>query len=415
MTIKRKDIELTAPVGSYESLMAAVQGGADSVYLGIEQLNMRARSAYNFTRQDLPDIVKIAHKNNIKTYLTLNTVIYNHDLNTVKEIIDSGIKCGIDAIIGSDHAVLDYCLKSGIDIHLSTQLNISNLDSLRFYSRYGNVVVLARELNLDQVAEISSGIKNEGITGPSGNLIKIELFVHGALCMAVSGKCYLSLHEYNHSANRGDCFQVCRRSYLLTDRESGQEIEVDNEYLMSPKDLMTIHFLNKIVDSGVSVLKIEGRARSPEYVRAVTSCYDEALNSIAENTYNNQKIEAWKQRLKQVFNRGFWDGYYLGQKLGEWSNVYGSKSTKKKIYLGKGINFFSKIGVAEFLIESGELCTGDEIIITGPTTGVIHGNVSEIRINENVKLIAKKGEKCSFPVNNVIRRSDKLYKVLPVK
>ena len=412
MAFKRKDIELTAPVGSYESLMAAIQGGADSVYLGIENLNMRSRSAYNFTRHDLPDIVKIAHDHKIKSYLTLNTVIYNNDLKIVKPTIDFAIQCGVDAIIGSDPAVLDHCLRSGIDIHLSTQLNISNLDSLRFYSRYGNVAVLARELNLEQVKEICDGIKNDPITGPSGKPLRIEIFIHGALCMAISGKCYLSLHEYNHSANRGDCFQICRRSYLLTDKESGREIEVDNEYLMSPKDLMTIHFLNKIINSGVSVLKIEGRARSPEYVKTVTSCYNEALNSIAEDSYTDEKIEAWKESLKQVFNRGFWDGYYLGQKLGEWNDVYGSKSTRKKIYVGKGINYFSKIGVAEFLIESGELLIGDEFIITGPTTGVIHGKVKEIRINKEVKDMAKKGEKCSFPLNSIIRRSDKLYKIV---
>jgi len=413
--IKRKDIELTAPAGSYESLMAAVQGGADSIYFGIEQLNMRARSAFNFTRQDLPDIVKIARDHGIKTYLTLNTVIYDHEFETVKEIIDLAGKSGIHAIIGSDHTVLEYCKKSGIELHLSTQLNISNLDSLRFYSQYGDVVVLARELNLDQVAEISKGIKKEKITGPSGNLLKIEMFIHGALCMAISGKCYLSLHEYNHSANRGDCFQICRRSYLLIDKESGNEIEVDNEYLMSPKDLMTIHFLNKIIDSGVRVLKIEGRARSPEYVKTVTSCYNEALHAIADGTYDIQKIENWKERLKKVFNRGFWDGYYLGRRLGDWSTINGSQSTQKKIYVGKGINYFSKIGVAEFLIEAEDLHTGDKIIITGPTTGVINAYVSEIRVDQKITDVARKGERCSFRVNELIRRSDKLYKVvLPV-
>jgi U32 family peptidase len=412
MIFQRKDIELTAPAGSFESLSAAIQGGADSVYFGIEQLNMRARSAYNFTHRDFPLIINIAREHGIKTYLTLNTVIYNHELDTVKEIVDMAKTFGVDAIIGSDQAVLEYCFKSGIEIHLSTQLNISNLESLRFYSRYADVVVLARELNLIQVAEINRGIIKDAITGPSGRAIKIEMFIHGALCMAISGKCYMSLHEYNHSANRGDCFQVCRRSYILTDKESDNEIEVNNEFLMSPKDLMTIHFLNKIIDSGVRVLKIEGRARSPEYVKTVTGCYNEALYAIAEGTYSQKKIEGWQERLKQVYNRGFWDGYYLGQKLGEWSEVYGSKSDQKKIYTGKGLNYFGKIGVAEFLIETGELCTGDEIIITGPTTGVINAIVKEIRVNEKITGIAKKGEKCSIPIKDLVRRSDKLYKVV---
>jgi putative protease len=413
MDFTRKDIELTAPAGSFESLMAAVKAGADSVYFGVENLNMRARSAYNFSRNDLAGIARIARDNGIKAYLTLNTVVYNKEIQEIREIADLAKSNGIDAIIGSDPAVLAYCLKSGIEVHLSTQLNISNLESLRFYSKFGDAVVLARELDLRQVAEISRGIQNEKITGPSGNLVRLEMFVHGALCMAISGKCYLSLHEHNHSANRGDCFQVCRRSYILSDAGSENEIMVDNEYLMSPKDLMTIHFLNKIIDCGVRILKIEGRARSPEYVQTVTSCYHEAINSIIEGTYTRKKIDAWKGRLEQVFNRGFWNGYYLGQRLGEWSDIYGSRSALKKIYLGKVNNYFRKVAVAEFNIETGELRTGDQILITGPTTGVVNFEVSEIRVNKKITDISVKGERCSVPVPEVLRRADKLYKVVP--
>ncbi len=412
MIKKREDIELMAPVGSYESLMAAIQGGADSVYFGIEQLNMRARSSFNFSRQDLAQITEITKKHGIKTYLTLNTVIFDHELNSVKEIIDLALLHNIHAIIAADQSVIDYSLRSGMELHLSTQLNISNLDSLRFYARYADVVVLARELNLEQVAKICTGIESEGIKGPSGNLLRIEMFIHGALCMAISGKCYLSLHVHNHSANRGDCFQVCRRGYIVKDRESGNEIEVDNEHIMSPKDLMTIHFLNKIIDSGVTVLKIEGRARSPEYVKTVSSCYHEAICSIAEGTYTSKKIEDWKNRLAQVFNRGFWDGYYLGQKLGEWSDTYGSNATIKKVYTGKAMNYFNKIGVAEFLVETGDLHVNDEILITGPTTGVFQIKVKEIRVNLKATEVARKGDRCSIPIDSIIRRSDKLYKLI---
>ena len=411
MKIKRKDIELTAPAGSYESLMAAIQGGADSVYFGIEKLNMRARSSHNFTREDLPKIMQIARENNIRAYLTLNTVVYDNEINTLREIIDLAKENGINGIIASDQAVIEYSFNSGMEVHLSTQLNISNLGSLRFYSHFADVVVLARELNMDQVAEIYKGIESGKINGPSGNRIRIEMFAHGALCMAISGKCYLSLHENNHSANRGDCFQICRRSYIVKDKESEDELEIDNEFVMSPKDLMTIHFLNKLIDSGVRVLKLEGRARSPEYVRTVTGCYNEAINSIAENTYNIEKINNWKEQLSRVFNRGFWDGYYLGQRLGEWSDTYGSKATQKKIYVGKGTNYFDKIGVAEFLIETGELHVGDEILITGPTTGVVTAKVTEIRVDLKPSEIAKKGDRISIPLPTLIRRSDKLYKI----
>ncbi len=410
MSILRNQIELLAPAGSYESITAAIQGGANSIYFGIEQLNMRARSSYNFTRNDLPRIAEIAGNHGLRTYLTLNSVIYDHEISAVRELVDLAKKYGINAVVASDQAVIDMAFKSGLEIHLSTQLNISNLESLKFYSRYADVVVLARELNLNQVSEICNGIKMEGIKGPSGTPIRIEMFIHGALCMAISGKCYLSLHEYNHSANRGDCFQVCRRSYTVTDKETGDELEIENEYIMSPKDLLTIHFLNQIIDSGVNVLKIEGRARSPEYVKTVTECYNEAIHSISDGTYTKEKIADWKERLSKVFNRGFWDGYYLGQRLGEWSEVYGSIATQKKVYIGKCINYFDKIRVAEFLIETGELHCSDEILITGPTTGVVNTTVEEMRVDLINTKVAFKGNKCSIPVNTLIRRSDKLYK-----
>jgi putative protease len=414
MILTRKDIELLAPAGSWESLIAAIQGGADAVYFGIEQLNMRARSSFNFTRDDLPQIVSVAKENKIKTYLTINTVIYDHELIIMRELIDLAKKVGVNAIIASDQAVLDYAFKAGVEVHLSTQLNISNIDSLKFYSNFADVVVLARELNLDQVAGISEGIKIQDIKGPAGEPVRIEMFIHGALCMSISGKCYLSLHEYNHSANRGDCLQACRRSYLVTDTENGNQLEIDNEYIMSPKDLMTIHFLNKILNSGVSILKIEGRARSPEYVKTVTSCYNEAIHAIIEGTYNRPKIEEWKKKLAGVFNRGFWDGYYLGQKLGEWSEVYGSNATERKIYCAKVTNYFEKIGVAELLIETGELLNEDQIIIIGPTTGVIELIVTEIRINNIPVSKAGKSIRCSIPCTTAVRRADKVYRIVDV-
>lgn len=389
--------------------MAAVQGGADAVYFGLEQLNMRSRSSFNFTRQDLPEIVAIARKHNIKTYLTINTVIYDHELGIMRDLIDLAKKEGVNAIIASDQSVMDYAFKAGVEVHLSTQLNISNIDSLRFYSNYADVMVLARELDLEQVKGISRGIELQNIKGPSGAPVRLEMFVHGALCMSISGKCYLSLHEYNHSANRGDCLQACRRSYLVTDTQSGDQLEIDNEYIMSPKDLMTIHFLNKILDAGVSVLKIEGRARSPEYVKTVTECYNEAIISIADGSYSPEKISDWKTRLAGVFNRGFWDGYYLGQRLGEWSEVYGSSATKKKVYTAKVSNYFDRIKVAELLVESGELRQGDEIIITGPTTGVVEAIVQEIRVEDESVPAASKGVRCSIPMKTVVRRSDKVY------
>ena len=410
--LKREDIEVMAPAGSYESLMAAIQGGADAVYFGIEQLNMRSRSSANFTASDLPEIVRIAQEHGLKTYLTLNTVIYNHELLQMRKIIDLAKQHGVTAVIVSDQSALNYAMKAGVEIHLSTQLNISNIESLKFYAGFADVVVLARELDLDQVAEIYKAIQLEEVRGPSGELIKIEMFVHGALCMAVSGKCYLSLHEHNHSANRGDCYQVCRSSYIVTDKERGIELEVDNKNIMSPKDLSTIHFLNKLLDAGVRVLKIEGRARSPEYVKTVTSCYNEAVESYVSGTFTREKINGWTERLGKVFNRGFWDGYYLGQRLGEWSEVYGSAATTRKTYIGKGTNYFDRIGVAEFLIETGEISIGDQILIIGPTTGVIETMIDEIRVNETNTEKAVKGETCSIPIKETVRRSDKLYKVV---
>ncbi len=412
MKIKRHNIEIMAPAGSFESLHAAIQGGANSVYFGIQHLNMRAASSKNFSQDDMREIVNICNKSGIKSYLTLNTVLYDHDLELMQSVIAVAKNAGISAIIVSDLAAIIEAYSAGIEVHISTQVNITNVRSLKFYSQWADVVVLARELNLSQIAKIYNTIEKENITGPSGNLLRLELFAHGALCMAVSGKCYLSLHEKNASANRGACQQTCRKSYIVTEKESGYELEIDNEYIMSPKDLMTIHFLNKILEAGIRVLKIEGRARPPEYVHTVTSCYSEAVSSLEDKVYNDAQIEAWKNRLSTVFNRGFWDGYYLGRKLGEWSHKYGSQATKRKVYLGKGSNYFSKIGVAEFFIETGSLELGDEILITGPSTGVIQTKVSELRVNkENVER-AKKGDSCSVPIKSQVRRADKLYKIV---
>ncbi|MFH0759353.1 MAG: U32 family peptidase [Bacteroidota bacterium] len=412
---RRDDFELLAPAGSYESLVAAWQGGADAVYFGIEQLNMRARSSANFTAEDLSKIVSESRAHGLKAYLTVNTVVFNHELLQMRRIIDLAVESGINAIIASDQSVLQYCKSAGARVHLSTQLNISNIETLKFYSNFADVAVLARELNLDQVKEIAGGIALEKVKGPFGEPFRIEIFVHGALCMATSGKCYLSLHEHNHSANRGDCFQVCRRGYTVTDKEREVELDIENEYIMSPRDLKTIHFLNKVLDAGVSILKIEGRARPAEYVKTVTSCYNEAIHACVEGTFTKEKIEEWDARLATVFNRGFWNGYYLGQRLGDWSETYGSKATVRKVYVGKGTNYFDKIGVAEVALESGSLKTGDEILITGPTTGVIETTIKELRVNELDVNTASKGETCSFPVRQVVRRSDKVYKLVSRK
>ena len=412
MDIRKEDIEIMAPVGSFESLMAAIQGGADSIYFGIEQLNMRSRSSNNFTTEDLKTIVATCKKNNVKTYLTVNTIIYDHDIKLMKQIIDVAKESGVTAIIASDMSVINYAFDKGVEIHASTQLNVSNIEALKFFARFCDVIVTARELSLNQVKNITDIISEENITGPSGELVKIEIFAHGALCMAVSGKCYLSLHEQNASANRGSCGQTCRKSYIVTEKESGNELEIDNEYIMSPKDLCTIGFIDKILDAGVRVLKIEGRARSPEYVKTVSKVYREAVDAWIDGSYNSEKVKVWEDKLATVFNRGFWDGYYLGRKIGEWSKEYGSQATKRKTYIGKGMNYFSNLKVGEFLLEAADLNIGDDILITGPTTGVIELKVSEIRVDLKKVDRAVKGESISIVVPDKIRRADKLYKVI---
>ncbi len=406
------EFEIMAPVGSRESLAAAIQAGADSIYFGIENLNMRARSSNSFTIDDLKEIASICDEHGIKSYLTVNTIIYDEDIALMHTIVDAAKAAGISAVIAADVAVMDYCNRIGQEVHLSTQLNISNAEALRFYARFADVVVLARELNLKQVTEIHRQIVEDHICGPKGELIRIEMFCHGALCMAVSGKCYLSLHELNASANRGACMQVCRRAYTVRDRESDIELEVDNKYIMSPKDLKTIRFMDEMIEAGVRVFKIEGRARGPEYVRTVVECYKEAIRSYLEGTFTEEKKVAWDERLKTVFNRGFWNGYYLGQRLGEWSRTYGSEATEKKIYVGKGIKYFSNIGVAEFLIEASEIEVGDKLLITGPTTGALFLTLDEARVNLKPVQTVKKGVHVSFKVPDKIRPSDKLYKLV---
>jgi U32 family peptidase len=413
--MNRQEIEIMAPAGSYESLMAAIQGGADSVYFGAEQLNMRAGSSNNFSTDDLKKIASICKRNGCRSYLTVNVVVFDHEIEQMHRLIDAAAENGITAIIASDLSVINYAFAAGVEVHLSTQLNITNIEALKFYSKWADVAVLARELNLEQVRHIYESIREQNICGPKGELIKIEMFVHGALCMAVSGKCYLSLHENNKSANRGECYQTCRKSYIATGKESGYEIEIDNEYIMSPKDLCTIGFLDKLIDSGVRVLKIEGRARSPEYVREVTSCYDEAVTSVENGTYNEGRIEVWRNRLSTVFNRGFWDGYYLGQKLGEWNTNYGSSATKRKIYLGKITNYFKKLSVAEIKLENGDLNKGDTIFITGPTTGVVEYIIDEIRVDLKMTQKALKGELCSIKTPDLLRRADKVYRWVDAK
>lgn len=404
-----------APVGSYESLMAAIQGGAGSVYFGVEHLNMRSRSANNFTLDDLRKIVSIASKNKVKTYLTLNVEIFDGEMQLMHQVVQAAKDAGVSAVIAADVSVIQFARSIGLEVHISTQVNITNIEAVKFYSMFADVVVLAREMNLGRVWEISDQIKREQIKGPSGRLMQIEMFVHGALCMATSGKCYLSLHEMNSSANRGACLQTCRRAYTVTDKETGAEIEIDNEYIMSPKDLKTIHFLNKILDSGVSVLKIEGRARSADYVKTTVACYREAVEAYLDGTFTEEKVEGWNARLSTVFNRGFWDGYYLGQRLGEWSKNYGSLATKRKLYVGKCTNYFANIGVAEFKLETSNLKVGDEIVVSGPTTGVVETVVQEIRVELLPVDEGKKGERISVKIDEKLRRADKLYKLVDAK
>ena len=410
--MQKNEIEIMSPVGSFESLMAAVQGGANSVYFGVGQLNMRAKSSQNFTLYDLKEICKICRENNIKSYLTVNTVVYDNEINEMKELVTEAKKNGVSAIIASDISVISYARSIGMEIHISTQCNITNIEAVKFYSQYADVMVTARELNLKQVAEIISTIEKEQIKGPKGELIKIEIFVHGALCMAVSGKCYLSLDNLNSSANRGACLQICRRPYHVTDKDGGIELEVDNEYIMSPKDLKTIDFLNLILNAGVKVLKIEGRGRSPEYVKTVTQCYREAVDAYFEGNYNESNIAKWNEKLKSVYNRGFWEGYYLGRKMGEWTEKYGSQATKKKVYIGKVTNFFNNLNVAEVKIETHSLNINDEIHIIGTTTGVYEDIIEEIRVDLKTVNEAVKGELCSIKVKELVRRQDKLYKII---
>ncbi len=405
----RKDFEIMAPVGSRESLAAALAAGADAVYFGIEGLNMRSRSSANFTADDMAEIAAICSEKGVKTYLTVNTVIYDSDMATMRMIISRAKEAGISAIIASDMAAILYAREIGQEVHISTQVNISNTEAVRFYSQFADVMVLARELNMDQVAEIHRAIEDEDICGPNGKRIRLEMFCHGALCMAVSGKCYMSLHEMNSSANRGACNQICRRAYTVRDKETGDELEIYNQYIMSPKDLKTIHFLNKMADAGVRVFKIEGRARGPEYVAEAVACYSEALQAISDGSYNDEKIAEWDSRLVKIFNRGYWNGYYMGERLGEWSAKYGSSATRVKSYAGKAIRYFSKIGIGEFLLEAGELNVGDEVVITGPTTGALIFTVKELRFDLKPVDNVKKGQLFSMPVPEKVRPSDKLY------
>ncbi len=410
-----EEYEIMAPVGSRESLAAALKAGANSIYFGIESLNMRAHSANHFTIDDLHEIAQITAEHGVKSYLTVNTIIYGEDLTLMRKICDAAKEAKISAIIASDVSVLSYCHQIGQELHLSTQLNITNIESLKFYAQFADVVVLARELNLEQVADIHRQIVEQNICGPSGKQIRIEMFCHGALCMAVSGKCYLSLDNLNHSANRGACMQVCRRGYTVKDRETGVELDVDNQYIMSPKDLNTIGFIDKMMEAGVRVFKIEGRARPAEYVLQVVSCYREAINAVLDGTYSKEKVDEWNKRLSTVFNRGFWDGYYLGQRMGEWNNRYGSMATEKKAYVGKGVKYFSKLGVAEFKLEAGEIRKGDKLLVTGPTTGALYFTAEEIRYDLDPVEVGEKGRNVSLLVPEKVRPSDKLYRICPVE
>ncbi len=409
--ITKNDIEIMAPAGNFECLTAAAQGGANAVYFGVGNLNMRARSANNFAPEDLAEIVTFCRAHNMRSYLTVNTVLYDDELDEMRRIVDMAKAAGVSTVIASDMAVLQHARSQDVEIHISTQVNLTNIEAVRYYAQFADVVVLSRELPLDKVKKIYEQIKSEQIKGPNGKLLQIEMFCHGALCMAVSGKCYLSLHEYNASANRGSCYQLCRRGYTVTDNETGRSLEIDNQYIMSPKDLCTIGFLDKMIESGVRVLKIEGRARSADYVKTVVSCYRQAADALAEGSYTPQLVEQLTAELQTVFNRGFWDGYYQGARLGEWSEVYGNKATERKTYIGKATNYFSNLNVAEFLVETGELCVNDEVLIMGPTTGVLRKTITEIRVNLQPVAKAVKGEYCSIPIPEKIRRADKVYKI----
>jgi len=405
-------IELMAPAGSYEALMAGIHAGCDSVYFGVEQFNMRARATMNFTLDDLDKVGSICAENGVRSYLTLNTIVYDHDLSAIKTVLDRAKSAGITAVIASDQAVIAYARGIGLEVHISTQVNITNIETVKFYALFADTVVLSRELSLIQIKKICDQIAKENICGPSGKLIEVEIFVHGALCMAVSGKCYLSLHTANASANRGACVQNCRRSYTVIDNEDGHELAIDNEYIMSAQDLCTIDFLDKVIESGVKVMKIEGRGKGADYVKTTVECYREAIDAIYDGTYSAEKTDNWMRRLKQVYNRGFWSGYYLGQKLGEWNDAPGSKATTRKIYIGKGEHYFDKIQVAEFKLESYDLNVGDKVLITGPTTGAIETTIDELHTHAGAVQSAKKGENCAFKLTTPIRTSDKLYKIV---
>jgi putative protease len=410
-----KKIELMAPAGGFEALQAALDNGADSVYFGVDQLNMRARATMNFTLGDLEEISKRCSDRGVKTYLTLNTIVYDHDLSIVKTVVNRVKETGITAIIASDQAVIGYARSQNVEVHISTQVNVTNIETVRFYSLFADVMVLSRELSLRQIKTICEGVKKENICGPNGKLVEIEVFAHGALCMAVSGKCYLSLHTQNSSANRRACNQNCRKQYKVIDLEDGHELEIDNEYIMSPKDLCTINFLDELIDSGISVLKIEGRGRAPEYVATVIKCYREAIDAVQEGTYTQEKVADWMGRLETVYNRGFWGGYYLGQELGEWTNKSGSSATQKKIYIGKGEHYFPKPKIGQFKLESHSLKIGDKILVTGPTTGAKETLVTNLMADDQQVEEAFKGQEITFPLDFKIRSSDKLYKLVEVQ
>jgi putative protease len=409
--MSKRSVEIMAPVGSFESLRAAFMGGADSVYFGIEQLNMRARSSINFTTEDLKEVVRLCHENNVKAYLTLNTILYDHDINLMKKIVKTAHESNVDAIIAMDQAAISYAHSLGMNVHISTQINITNIEVVKFYANFANVMVLSRELTLQQVKAICDAVKEEDVRGPSGELVKIEVFVHGALCMAVSGKCYLSLHTANSSANRGACKQNCRRTYEVKDSE-GNELLIDNEYIMSPKDLCTVTFLDQIIETGVSVLKIEGRSKGPDYVKEVASCYREAADAVAEGTFTFEKGKEWEERMENVYNRGFWGGYFLGKELGEWTNEDGSKAKKRKMYVADGAKYFGKIGVGEFVMKNGDLNVGDNIIITGPTTGIVEHTIESLRLDEEDVEQVKRGDRFTFKIADKIRPADKIFKVV---
>ncbi len=412
----QQKVELLAPAGSFECMVAAIQGGADAVYFGVEQLNMRARATMNFVIEDLPTIAHLCKQHKVRAYLTLNTIIYDHDISMMKHIVNEVKRTGIDAIIAADQAVISYAFKQGVEVHISTQANITNVETISFYAHFADVMVLSRELSLNQIKQICKEIKKQHIAGPSGRLVEVEVFAHGALCMAVSGKCHLSLHTQNSSANRGVCVQNCRRKYKVIDMEDGHELEVDNEYIMSAKDLCTINFIDQLLDTGIKVLKIEGRGKAADYVKTVTRCYREAVDSYLSNTYSPTKVADWLNRLHQVYNRGFWSGYYLGREMGEWASNSGSQALTRKIYIGKATNYYSRSGIGEFLIEAYSLKVGQEVMIVGPTTGVIETTITSLHVNDDgAKECAEKGEYCSFATGTQVRKSDKLYKIVPAK